>query len=376
MRAMPHDPTAPGTHDLAQLAPAPMTSPVPEAVSAATPKRSARRRIEWVDIAKGTSIILVVILHSANLLVSKGLAPEVWYTINSYLQPVRMPLFFVASGLFAQGMVAMAWPRMLRSRIAHLMYLYTLWLVIFLGVHNVLPSDVRHEGYASWMNVVGGLYMPNSALWFIYGLAVFAVAAKAMTRLPLWVQLGAAVALNVYSQYQPVVSWSWNNLAEYFIYFLLGLHARSLIITVSRRTALPWIAASIAAYAAMYSMLADADAGAQGLTIVLTTFGLAAGVLVSAAVVGTPVGEVLNKVGRTTLPVYLMLDMFIALLGYVVIKLSIINELLVVQAIAPLAVAAGTVVLALYAHKILLALRLNWLFELPPRLRGTAIRKP
>ncbi|WP_235900703.1 acyltransferase family protein [Lolliginicoccus suaedae] len=373
---MPHDPTAPGTHDLAQLAPAPMTSPVPEAVSAATPKRSARRRIEWVDIAKGTSIILVVILHSANLLVSKGLAPEVWYTINSYLQPVRMPLFFVASGLFAQGMVAMAWPRMLRSRIAHLMYLYTLWLVIFLGVHNVLPSDVRHEGYASWMNVVGGLYMPNSALWFIYGLAVFAVAAKAMTRLPLWVQLGAAVALNVYSQYQPVVSWSWNNLAEYFIYFLLGLHARSLIITVSRRTALPWIAASIAAYAAMYSMLADADAGAQGLTIVLTTFGLAAGVLVSAAVVGTPVGEVLNKVGRTTLPVYLMLDMFIALLGYVVIKLSIINELLVVQAIAPLAVAAGTVVLALYAHKILLALRLNWLFELPPRLRGTAIRKP
>ncbi|WP_278315467.1 acyltransferase family protein [Lolliginicoccus levis] len=375
---MPHDPTASDAHDLeqvAQLAPPPAASPATEPVGVATTKRPARQRIEWVDIAKGTSIILVVILHAANMLISKDLAPDFWYTINSYLQPVRMPLFFVASGLFAQGMIAMAWPRMLRSRIAHLMYLYTLWLVIFLGVHNVLPSDVRHEGYASWTNVIGGLYLPDSALWFIYALAVFAVVAKAINRLPLWLQLGAAVALNVYSQYQPVVSWSWNNLAEYFIYFLLGLHARSLIITVSRRTALPWIAAALAAYAAMYSMLADAGSGAQGLTIILTTFGLAAGVLVSAAVVGTPVGEVLNKVGRTTLPVYLMLDMFIALLGYVLIKLSIINELLVVQAIAPLAVAAGTVVLALYAHKILLALRLNWLFELPPRLRGTARRE-
>ncbi|WP_225443782.1 acyltransferase family protein [Lolliginicoccus lacisalsi] len=375
---MPNDPTARDAHDIDPVAPrspSSGTSQVPDGVGVPATTRTARQRVEWVDIAKGTSIILVVLLHAANLLISKGFAPEVWETINSYLQPIRMPLFFVASGLFAQGMIAMAWPRMLRSRIAHLMYLYTLWLVVFLGVHNLLPSDVRHEGYASWMNVVGGLYMPNSALWFIYGLAVFAVAAKAMSRLPLWLQLGAAVALNIYSQYQPVVSWSWNNLAEYFIYFLLGLHARSLIISVSRRTALPWIAASIAAYAAMYYLLADAGSGTQGLTIILTTFGLAAGVLVSAAVVGTPVGGILNTVGRTTLPVYLMLDMFIAMLGYVFIKLAIINELLVVQAVAPLALAAGTVAAALYAHKLLLALRLNWLFELPPRLRGTARRE-
>ncbi|GGC62915.1 acyltransferase family protein [Hoyosella rhizosphaerae] len=345
------------------------TDVTPSAQITSTPRKT---RVEWVDIAKGLTIVLVVLLHVVDMLVRRDMTPEVWRTINGYLQPVRMPLFFVASGLFAQGMIAMAWPTMLRSRVAHLFYLYMLWLVVFFAVHNVLPQEVSHGGYASWQNIVGGIYMPNSALWFIYGLAVFAVAAKLMSKLPLWVQFSAAIALSVFSQYYTIVHWSWNNLAEYFVYFLLGLHARSVIIKVSNRNSVPWVLAAIAAYAAVFAVLRGTSIDVPGMKIVLTTFGLLAGVLVASALVRTWLGEMLNKVGRNTLPVYLMLDILIAVLVFGLMKTPIVGGLVVVQFIAPVVLTVATVMLALYVHKALMAARLTWLFELPPKLRGTA----
>ncbi|MCW4355884.1 acyltransferase family protein [Hoyosella sp. YIM 151337] len=334
-------------------------------------------RVQWVDIAKGMTIVLVVLLHAVNMLVTKDLAPDFWRTINGVLQPIRMPLFFVASGLFAQGMIAMTWPKMLRSRVAHLFYLYALWLVVFFAVHNVLPAEVRHDGYATLANIVSGLYIPNSALWFIYGLAVFAVAAKLITKLPVAVQLGVAVALNIYSQYFPVVSWSWNNLAEYFVYFLLGLHLRTVIIRISNRNTLLWISASVALYAGIYYLLKEAlPVGVPGLKVVLTTAGLVAGVLVASRLAGTWFGGLLNTVGKNTLPVYLMLDIVIAILVYGLIKVPIVAELPALQLATPALVVIATIMLALYLHKALVAMRLTWLFELPPKLRGTAPKGP
>lgn len=342
----------------------------------ATPgTRAPKTRVEWVDIAKGMTIVLVVLLHAANMLVTKDMAPEFWIKVNGVLQPIRMPLFFVASGLFAQGMISMAWPKMLRSRVAHLYYLYALWLVVFFAIHNALPAEVRHDGYATLGNIVNGLYLPNSALWFIYGLAVFAVAAKLLSRIPVPMQLGLALALNIYAQYFPVVSWSWNNLAEYFLYFLLGLHARTLIITLSKRNSLLWVTGAAAAYGLTYYILKEAmPVGVPALKVLLTTAGLAAGVLVASRLVGTWLGGLLNTVGKNTLPVYLMLDIMIALLVFGLIKLTVLSSLPAFQVVAPIAVTIGAVILALYLHKLLTAMRLTWLFELPPRLRGTAAK--
>ncbi|AEF42607.1 acyltransferase family protein [Hoyosella subflava] len=340
-------------------------------------KKAAKPRVEWVDIAKGMTIVMVVLLHAVNMLVTKDLAPDFWRTVNGALQPIRMPLFFVASGLFAQGMVSMTWPKMLRSRVAHLFYLYALWLVIFFAVHNVLPAEVRHGGYATFSSVINGLYLPNSALWFIYGLAVFAVTAKLILKLPITVQLGIALGLNVYSQYFPVVSWSWNNLAEYFVYFLLGLHARTIIIKISNRNTVLWIAGAAALYAGAYYVLGGATPiDVPGLQVMISTAGLLAGVLVASRLVGTWFGGVLNTIGRNTLPVYLMLDIMISILVYALVKMTVVSSLTAVQVIAPLLVVIGTVVLALYVHKALIAMRLIWLFELPARLRGTAVKAP
>ena len=70
----------------------------------------ARERMAWVDVAKGASIVLVVLLHVTNkhvvrLDAASGDIRDSWATFVSWMRPVRMPLFFLLSGLLAAKVV-------------------------------------------------------------------------------------------------------------------------------------------------------------------------------------------------------------------------------------------------------------------------------
>jgi fucose 4-O-acetylase-like acetyltransferase len=353
------------------VAPVADLAPVLDKPAARTPKP----RVEWVDLAKGLTISLVVLLHTTGMLVSRDLAPEIWTHINGFLQPIRMPLFFVASGLFSQGLLTMPWARMMRSRVAHLYYLYTLWLLVFFAAHNLLPREVRHGGYAKFENVVTGLVIPNSALWFIFGLAVFAIAAKAISGLPLAVQFGAATVLSIvgYGDYGVFsdLGFAWRNLAMYFVYFLLALHAKQLVVKFSQFASKRWLFAALGTYTAVYAFVVTFDVlGLNQLMLVVTTVGLGLGVLAAARLVGSPLGNVFQAIGKRTLPVCIMMDILIALAVYALIKVPQVAVLPGVPAVLPLLVAATVVATALLVHKLLLAGGMNFLFELHPRLRG------
>ena len=81
-------------------------------------KPTSTSRVPWVDVAKGTSIVLVVLLHSTNFLLGHNLATGFWDGFNSFLEPIRMPLFFLASGLFAQNILKTSWRAVVRKRIS------------------------------------------------------------------------------------------------------------------------------------------------------------------------------------------------------------------------------------------------------------------
>lgn len=335
--------------------------------------RQPKERVAWVDIAKGLSILLVVLLHSTDMLVRKEIASDVWVTFNSALQPIRMPLFFVASGLFAQGLLKMEWAKMLRSRTAHLFYLYFLWTAIFVGAHNLLPQETAHGGYAQFQSIIHGIYIPSSALWFIYGLAIFGVAAKAMKNVPLVGQFAIAIALNITAQYVTIVNFGWNNLAEYFVYFLVGMHFRSIVVKVAKHNSTAWIAVSIAAYAgagALYGMVNGH--GGDGLKILVSSTGLVAGVLIASRLAGTQVGNVFNYVGKNTIGIYLMFDIMIAIVVFGLIKIPHLAMIPGFIFVSPLLVLVTVALMALGTKKALVAANQHWLFELPPVLRGTA----
>ncbi|CAM3965867.1 acyltransferase family protein [Smaragdicoccus niigatensis] len=341
--------------------------------SAITAPKAPKQRVAWVDIAKGMTIVLVVLLHSTDMLVRHDLVAPFWESINGSLQPIRMPLFFVASGLFAQKTIAMTWPTMLRSRTAHLFYLYLLWTVLFFVVHNILPAETRHDGYAQFQSIITGIYVPNSALWFIYGLAVFGVVAKLLRNQTLEVQFGLAIALNITAQYVTIVNFGWNNLAEYFVYFLVGLNFREIVVRISNYDSNRWIAASVAVYVATSVIYGLGHAhGLNGLKILVSTSGLVLGVLVASRMAGTWIGDVFNYIGKNTIGVYLMFDIMIAIVVYGLIQVPDLATIPGIVFVTPLAVAPVVVLMALGTKMALVAAGQHWLFELPAKLRGTA----
>ena len=327
-----------------------------------------RQRVDWVDVAKGIAMILVVLYHVGLVLVAKHLAPHEWLIVNNYVQPIRMPLFMLTSGLFAQQMIAMSWPVMLRTRVALLMYLYMLWLVIFWGVHNLLPYRIAHHGYAQFSNVIAGIYWPHSVLWYLYALSLYVIVAKAIARLPVASQLGFALAVTVADQYSHL-PFAYNDLVEYFFYFMIGLHLRAAILDLGRRSTWALTAASTAGYCALHTVRGDVHIPA--LKVALSIVGVVAAVLLAAQLEGSAIGRGLHYIGQRTLPIFLMFDIFIAIVLDPFLRLP--HFILLPHVVSPLVMAAVVIALTVITHQGLMRSRLTWLFELPPLPAVTTI---
>ena len=60
-----------------------------------------RSRTQWIDYAKGISIILVVMMHST-LSSEEALGHVGWlHEVVAFAKPFRIPAFFMVAGLFA-----------------------------------------------------------------------------------------------------------------------------------------------------------------------------------------------------------------------------------------------------------------------------------
>ena len=89
------------------------------------------KRMAWVDIAKGVSIILVVMMYAAyNTGRHTGDIGFLHYVI-AFATPFRMPEFFLISGLFPSTVIARPWLRYADRRFCALPVF--LW---FVGFHH------------------------------------------------------------------------------------------------------------------------------------------------------------------------------------------------------------------------------------------------
>jgi uncharacterized membrane protein YcfT len=177
------------------------------------------RRLDWVDAAKGISIILVVMMHSAyGVGEETGEAGYLHYVIG-WATPFRMPEFFLISGLFLSQVIGRGWLRFSDRRVVHYFYFYAVWAVLQIGFKVGLAAGdpVTALSYAAW-----AVIEPYGVLWFIYMLAVFSLVTKALyeARAPHWLVLATGALL----QMLPVHTGSGivDQFAEYFVYFYGG----------------------------------------------------------------------------------------------------------------------------------------------------------
>jgi len=261
-------------------------------------------RVRWVDAGRGVAILLVALYHSARWLSSAGADTAGWQTVNAALSTLRMPVFFMISGMFARKWVTGSWRSLLSDKVFFLAWVFGVWEVVgtvFFYVGNTLigqPLGVRNMVTALLLAPV----LPQLELWFIWALAWFFILAKLVSRLPHWAQLAgagavSALALTVwYSQTTGPIG-----AAKFFFFFLIGLHLREHLEKVAGMNA--WLAVGAVAVWLVVSVLSAGFglAALPGWFFFNCCLGVVAGI--SLARLGARL-RFLRYLGRNTLPVY------------------------------------------------------------------------
>ncbi len=180
---------------------------------------SPNGRLDWVDTAKGISIILVVMMYSAYSVGEDTGGITVLHWIIGFATPFRMPEFFLISGLFLSQVIDRPFVRYADRRVVHYFYFYVLWAFI----HIVVKTGLGQANFAAIPGeVLFALVQPYGVLWFIYLLGIFSLTARAAHdfKVPHWLVLLAGAALQI--AHIQSESYIVEQFAAYFVYFYIG----------------------------------------------------------------------------------------------------------------------------------------------------------
>ena len=152
----------------------PVSPPLRDLPPAARAGVAATARAEWVDVAKGMGIVLVVFGHAIDGLLAARLvdAQGGWATSYFAVYSFHMPLFFLLAGLFVSQRLAADATGFVHSAFVRIAWPYLLWSVIQLAVINALGQLVNTPSQLDAQRLVSLLWEPTSQFWFLQALLV------------------------------------------------------------------------------------------------------------------------------------------------------------------------------------------------------------
>ncbi|MEO9325924.1 acyltransferase family protein [Nocardioides sp. C4-1] len=333
-------------------------------------------RQQWADVAKGTCIVLVVLWHVTRkdyLALDWDLGAPVtgaWGTASEVLLPVRMPLFFLISGLFSARLLQRSWPEVWRRRVAPMLWLLVVWTLLHTLLFRLTPgfdTAVADDP----VGLLVQLTVTPGNLWYLLALGLYVAVARATRDVP-HAALAAALVLSAVAT-AGLVPTPGNRygLLTNLVWFLLGTRLTSLpaglrawVVPTRRVVAATAIGAFAVAAAAWQALGAD---GWLGVRPALGLLGIAAGAAVAVAVARTRAGSPLAALGRQTLPVYVLHLPLVALAHAVSGELitGATARSLPLAAVYPVVVTALVVGACLALHRMLVRGGASWLFEAP-----------
>jgi uncharacterized membrane protein YcfT len=157
---------------------------------------AAARRMHWMDVLRGTSIVLVVFNHSLLFTMGGDHPPDFLIYLNTIFRPIRMPLMVFLSGMLLPRSLAKGTGRHIAGKVRGVLYPYLVWSVIVFAIKTGAAINQGKE--LDWGNLLLIGYSPQAHLWFLYYLFLFHLLAIPARRVPALAVAAAAVVVGLF----------------------------------------------------------------------------------------------------------------------------------------------------------------------------------
>lgn len=132
-------------------------------------KETARNaRIEWIDVAKGLGIILVVLAHVLAGISVGSMKEPLFDRAASFINTFHMPIFFVLAGVFAPRAVKKPATVFWTDKLMGLTYPYLVWAVLQVGIQILMTRYTNTPMTGQDFYTI--FYRPPMQFWFLYSL--------------------------------------------------------------------------------------------------------------------------------------------------------------------------------------------------------------
>ena len=235
-------------------------------------------RIEWVDMAKGIGIVLVVFGHSLGGMVDSGMMNGAgWSAVSEhYIYIFHMPLFFFLAGLFVARSAHRTLREYLLNKASVIVYPYILWSLLE-GATQVLASRFTNNHFYI-IDLIKIIYQPIDQYWFLYVIFLMYMAYWFLYHRGIsnnTILLFAIMLCTLQAFKLNIATWDvFSSFSTFLIYFALGAKAAE-ISFFSKLRMLSWI--SLAALTVLgYVLIAAAVAvNLSDLPLLHTAFAMA-----------------------------------------------------------------------------------------------------
>ncbi|CAN5192707.1 acyltransferase [soil metagenome] len=322
-------------------------------------------RISWIDVAKGAAIVLIVLHHARDYALSLvPPSPEHvlrWAYIDPLLRHIRLPLFFLLSGMLASGMGSACGGFRARRSVS-LALVYAGWSVVLLLLVPHWPDDSRH---AIDPERLTGLLFGASPLWYLWATALAFAFAWATRTLASWMAVALACAAGLLLQkYGILIGGAFEVLGLYLPFYCLGACYPRLLTRLAAWRSPRGGAILLGAYGLSLSPVFDGP----GIDLLRSLLGVGLGLAVAglAAERWPRATAGLGWLGRRTLPIYILHFPIIALLCCAAVRQGapLAWQSVAISLFAPL-LTALTIALSLALFGLIRAAGAGWLFAMP-----------
>lgn len=281
-------------------------------------RTDVKPRVEWIDCARGLAIILVVFHHAVIFMSAVGIESGLLTKADNLLVSVRMPLFFLAAGLFASRPTSKGWRYLWTTRLALLVWIYVLWTIVRFVVFSFLPWPLETSDAGTFESLAKSFIFPSGSLWFIYALAIYYSAAKLLKSTPTYLIVAGTGVISAFFSSDAISTgdYEWDSIITYLVFFLVGCRLREAVINRVESAGPIATLVTLLSFAAISGGAYIWDAqGIPGVRLVASIAGVYLICIACKCLSASRAGATINYLGRTTMPIYLLHYFLLAILA-------------------------------------------------------------